>query len=208
MVEAQIPNIAYAVAASPVAAALINKIADAIGWAMAPRQEVRLAKAQAAAALIRAQADAEIQSLISRAATRSLLEDIIEQEAIEQIVAKALGALQDSATPSAIDNDWLANLFAKCRTTSDQQMQNTWARILAGEANNPGSFSRKTVNIVADLDQRDATAFTELCNFAWHIGEIPGPLIYDLNHPTYTDAGITRNVCIHLAARPRNADRA
>ena len=200
MVEAPLANIAYAAAASPVAVALLNKIADVIGWTMAPHQLIRLAKAQASAALIAAESDAQAQNIISRAATRSLLEDIIEQEIIENIVAKALSTLHDTATPSSINNDWLANLFAKCRTTSDEQMQNTWARILAGEANNPGSFSRKTVNIVADLDKDDATAFIHFCNFTWRIRELPRPLIYDLDHEIYATTGMNKGVCSHLAS--------
>ncbi len=49
---------------------------------------------------------------------------------------------------------------------SDEQMQALWAKILAGEANGPGRFSKKTVNIVASLDKSDAEAFTTLCGFA------------------------------------------
>jgi hypothetical protein len=79
-------------------------------------------------------------------------------------------------------------------------MQNTWARILAGEANNPGSFSRKTVNIVADLDKDDATAFILFCNFTWRIRELPRPLIYDLDHEIYATTGMNKGVCSHLAS--------
>ena len=186
-------------AASPVAVALVNKIADVIGWVAAPGQEKRMAKAQAAASLIKAQGDLEVQGLISRAATRSLLEDMREQEIIEQIVGKTIAALKDNATPVDIDNDWLANFLAKCRNTSDEEMQNTWAHILAGEANRPGSFSRKTVNIVADLEQRDAEHFVLLCRFVWVINGTPIPLIYDLLHATYANLPINHNVCMHLA---------
>ena len=199
MVDPGVVQVASALAASPVAVALVNRIADAIGWASAPRQEIRMARAQAAANLIRAQGDLEVQALIDRATTRSLLEDVREQEIIESIVAKTIPALSHNATPANLDTDWLVNLLAKCRNTSEEEMQNTWAGILAGEANNPGSFSRKTVNLVADLERADAEQFVLLCRFAWTMNGTPIPLIYDLNHPTYGSLSLNHNVCMHLA---------
>ena len=199
MLEPGVIQVASALADSPVAVALVNKIADLFGWASAPSQEIRMAKAQTAANLIMAQGDLEVQALIDRAATRSLLEDVREQEIIEKIVAKTIPALSHNATPATLDNDWLANLLAKCRNTSDEEMQNTWARILAGEANSPGSFSRKTINIVADLERADAEQFVLLCRFAWTMNGTPIPLTYDLSHPIYGSLSLNHNVCMHLA---------
>ena len=198
MIQPEILQLATIAASSPVAVALINKIADVIGWGTAPMQQIRMAKAQAEANFINALSDLAGQDLIGRAATRSMLEDIREQQIIERIVAKTLDTLDDQATPANIENDWLANLLTKCRHTSDEQMQNTWARILAGEANNPGSFSRKTVNIVADLEQSDACNFVQLAGFTWMLNQTPTPLIYDLIHPTYAGCQIDHNVCLRL----------
>ena len=63
---------------------------------------------------------------------------------------------------------------------SDDDMQQIWAGILAGEANNSGSFSRRTVNLVADLDKRNAQLFRNLCGFAWMIG-FTEVLVFDTN---------------------------
>jgi Protein of unknown function (DUF2806) len=35
-------------------------------------------------------------------------------------------------------------------------MQNLWSRVLAGEANNPGRYSKRTVNLMSSLDKVDA----------------------------------------------------
>ena len=58
-------------------------------------------------------------------------------------------------------------------------MQDIWARILAGEANVPGTFSRKTVNILADMDKSDAELFTTLCCFSWGFPDGPAPLVFE-----------------------------
>ena len=75
----------------------------------------------------------------------------------------------DDASPEDMEDDWIRNLLGKCRIVSDQDMQELWARILAGEANEPGSVSRRTVNLVADLDKRDAESFMAVCRFVWQL---------------------------------------
>jgi hypothetical protein len=68
---------------------------------------------------------------------------------------------------------------------------------LAGEANSPGIFSRKTVNLLSDLDKRDAQLFTHLCGFVWAIGTLT-PLIYEYQTEIYTRQGIHFVSLTHL----------
>ena len=44
-------------------------------------------------------------------------------------------------------------------------MAELWAQLLAAQANNRGSYSRKTVNVLADLEPGDARLFKALCDF-------------------------------------------
>ena len=48
-------------------------------------------------------------------------------------------------------------------------MQTLWAKILAGEANKPGTYSKRTVNFVADMDKREAKLFMNLCQYVCEI---------------------------------------
>ena len=50
---------------------------------------------------------------------------------------------------------------------SNEKMQEIWGKILAGEANKPGNFSRKTLDIVEELDQNDASFFQNLMLFTF-----------------------------------------
>ena len=110
----------------------------------------------------------------------------IKQENIEQITFNPTKSLEDTADPGNIDNDWIANFFDKCSNVSDKEMQELWGKILAGEANNPGSFSKRTINTVASLDKTEANLFTSLCRFGISIGKIY-PLVFNLEHKIYTD---------------------
>ena len=195
---------ALAVAGTASGVALINKISDAIGWYSAPKQVTRMAQAEVKAELIRARAKAdaagiELSELIQRAELRSAVEQIIEQANLETIILNALSRLDDDANPQDMDRDWVKNHFEKCRQISDDEMQEWWAKILAGEANNPGSYSKRAVNILGDLERTEAQAFSSLCDFVWHLSGTPVPLIYDTNDAIYTNSGVSHGTCTYLA---------
>ena len=195
---------ALAVAGTATGVALLNKLSDAIGWYAAPHQIIRMASAEARAELIRARArdesaNVELTELFQRAEFRSALEQAIEQANLEGIILKALPHLRESANPQDMDNDWIKNHLEKSRHVSDDEMQEWWAKILAGEANKPGSYSKRAVNILGDLEQPEAQAFNSLCNFVWHFESSPIPLIYDTSHSTYTDSGVNSLTCTYLA---------
>lgn len=72
-----------------------------------------------------------------------------------------------------------------------------WSRVLAGEANAPGKYSRRTVNLLGDLDKSDAELFRSLCGFGWQVGNVV-PLIYDAMAEIYNRSGINFNTLSHL----------
>ncbi len=179
------------------ATVLIEKIADAMGGIFPPFQIKRIARAEAEAEIIRAQGQIEVSDLQRRAMRRFLAEESKKQGNIETITSKALPQLEDKARPSDVDDDWIANFFDKCRIVSDDEMQQIWAKVLAGEANSPGTYSKRTVNFLGSLDKQDAILFTKLCGFGWQIGDV-AILIYDTNDAIYTAAGINFADLSHL----------
>lgn len=100
--------------------------------------------------------------------------------------------------PDKIENDWLVNFFDKARLTSDDEMQKLWAKILAGEANSPGKFAKRTVDLMASLDKVDAEKFQTLCRFNWTGLSGFSPIIFDSSDPIYVLNGITWEVLQHL----------
>ncbi len=160
------------------ASKLIEKVSGGIGGAFAPRQVVRMAKANAEANLIAANSHVEITDLQRRALARLAAEEARKQENIEQITMKAIPLLEDNSNPQNMEDDWVANFFEKSRIVSDEEMQSLWSRLLASEANSPGSVSKRAINILSDLDKSDAQHFSTICNFGWHIGGNLIPLVF------------------------------
>ena len=129
---------------------------------------------------------------------RFLEEEAKKQSNIEAITQNALPLLEDKSAPENVnDNDRVTNFFDKSRIVSDKEMQHLWSQVLAGEANNPGAFSKRTVNLLADLDKEDAILFIKLCGFGWMIGNVC-PLIFDVQASIYNDHNINFGSLSHL----------
>lgn len=176
---------------------LIKKVSKAVGGIFEPYQITRIAKAEAAAAVIKAQSEIQITELQQRAMHRFIEEETQKQKNIEDITNQAIPHLEQQTDADKMDDDWVTNFFEKSRIVSDKEMQELWAQVLAGEANKPGTYSKRTVNYLGDLDKIDADLFTRLCGFKWVIGSF-APLIFDPQAEIYENQGINFNTLSHL----------
>ena len=183
---------------SEAAKMFVEKISEAIGGVFKPFQIVRVAKAEAEADRIRANSEIDVQDIHRRAMHRFFEEEAIKQKNIEDIIQKALPDLNDDAKSENIENDWIVNFFDKCRLISDIEMQELWSRVLSGEANSPGSYSKRTVNFLSSLDKRDAELFSQVCKFVWQIRNTVMPLIFSIQQNIYKEHGIRYDNLNHL----------
>lgn len=186
---------------SKVATALIDKMA-ALGWILfEPKQIKRLAAAEVDADRIRALGKIKTSALTQRALTRMVRQEERKQRNVEQIAQGAIPLLEVKAQPKDVDEDWLTTLFERASLVSDVEMQSVWSRLLAGEVNKPGTFSRRTLQVVSTLEKADAHLITALSRFVWTIGsERPSVVLVNWNDQIYADAGITFASLVHLDA--------
>jgi len=180
------------------ATVLIERVSDAVGGVCKPWQIKRVARAEAEATKVAAIAGIEVNELQQRALQRMVVEEGLKQQNIESITAKALPLLEESADPARVENDWIADFFDKCRLISDDEMQEIWASVLAGEANSPGSYSKRTVSLLAALDKSDATHLATLCRFSLDSSALP--LVYEVTDEVYAREGLTFAVLKQLDA--------
>ena len=121
----------------------------------------------------------------------------MKQSNIESITEKALPLLGEGSSPQDVKKDWITNFFDKSRIISDLEMQALWSKVLAGEANDPDTFSRRTVNLLADLDKTDAELFVSLCSFSWMFDNVV-PIVFDINDEIYNRSNIGFGLLSHL----------
>jgi hypothetical protein len=191
-------NISLAGDLSKPAIILIEKISDALGGACKPWQLKRVAKAEAEAALIAARSQIELTELQERGLQRIIAEGAKTQENIESITQKALPSINNDAKPQNIEDDWISNFFDKCKLISDKDMQTLWSKVLSGEANTPGTYSKRTVNFISSLDKNDGTLFTSLCGYFIEGPNIP--VIFDVNgsDDIYSENNINLQTLSHM----------
>ena len=88
-------------------------------------------------------------------------------ENISGIVGKARRALPAGEVPDVEpDMAWTSSFSSAAQDISDEDMQELWARVLAGEVARQGSTSIRTLNVLRNLDQRTAQLFKRMCSMA------------------------------------------
>lgn len=181
------------------ATVLVEKISNAIGLYFEPIQAKRMAEAEVEVAKIRARGNLEVTEIQERAIYRLIHEEGKKQENIESITAQAITRIDEHAKPENVENDWILHFFDKCRNVSDAEMQSLWSKILAGEANKPSSYSKRTIDIISTLDKSDAHIFTNLCGFAITDGKgIAYPLVFEHQDNIYKKSGLDFASLNHL----------
>lgn len=84
----------------------------------------------------------------------------------KDIVAGAADALGDKeVTDHEPDPDWTARFFDYAQDVSSEGLKSIWARILAGEVENPGRTSLRTLSALRDMTQRDAEIFHDMMQY-------------------------------------------
>ena len=64
-----------------------------------------------------------------------------------------------------VDPDWLNYFDGYAEKATSENVRDLWARVLAGEIRNPGSFCRATLRLLAELDQQMASWFQQETEF-------------------------------------------
>ncbi len=95
----------------------------------------------------------------------TLLHSPMVTENIVSITNKAIGYLPEKVSDTPVDPDWRTRWFRKAGDISNEEMQEVWAKILASEVAEPGTFSLRTLETVSNLSKHEAEVFQKVCNF-------------------------------------------
>lgn len=98
--------------------------------------------------------------------TRLGFQEEKRQRNIQSVVGMAAEEIKDKEVSNdPVDHDWTARFFTDVQDVSSKQMQQMWARILAGEVETPGRTSLHTLAILKNMSQKDAELFVEVAKF-------------------------------------------
>lgn len=104
--------------------------------------------------------------LTDRTSARLRAQEERRQANVEGIAMQASELIDESALPvNEVDPDWTAQFLNGAKDVSDSEMQKIWAQLLAGEIRKPGSFSRRTIEVVRTLSPSEAKLFSEIASY-------------------------------------------
>lgn len=157
---------------------LMDVVSNAIGTLYKPRQIVREATAEAKAESIKAIEQAKTQAMLNgdiekvqyleTINERLVAKEIKRQKNIENVVTVAGNILQTEKTVSEepVNEDWATRFFDIAQDVSDDEMQNLWGQILAGEIKHSQSYSLRTLEILRNMTKDEAEIFQKVAQFA------------------------------------------
>lgn len=142
-------------------------------WTFKPQQIKRIASATSRAKSI--ESNDEFKSQLKQAllesttnAARSIREER-QFNNIASIYANAAQELQmiENIDKTPVDPDWSARFFDYAQDISDEEAQIIWAKILAGEIIKPGSFNKRTLSVLRNIETFEAKWFAGICKFVF-----------------------------------------
>jgi uncharacterized repeat protein (TIGR03899 family) len=155
---------------------LVEVISKGIGVLYKPRAIRKEAEAKAykidliEKAKARAKAEgAEIElEVYERIEDRLLFKESRRQRNIDNISHVAVEQLNQEETVSdePVDEDWATRFFNLAEDVSNEEMQNLWGRILAGEVKKPKTYSLRTLELLKNLNKSDAECFMKFARLA------------------------------------------
>jgi uncharacterized repeat protein (TIGR03899 family) len=108
-------------------------------------------------------------TLSQRAERRERMHKERQQANLEKIMALALDFCPDHVSDMDVDPDWFQQYCDLVLNISNQTMQQLWAKILAGEIGQPGSFSLKTLFLLQRMSFKEALALQKAASLTCRV---------------------------------------
>ncbi len=104
--------------------------------------------------------------LEDRSYRRKKLNQLRQQQNMEAIMLRAAQYCSDGTITDRADQDWFSHFVTLAEGISNKVMQDLWAKILAGEISQPGSFSLKTLQTFRSMSITEAKLLAKACSLA------------------------------------------
>jgi hypothetical protein len=107
------------------------------------------------------------QDILDRIQERTLFREVKKQEHIDAVTRIAIEQLQNEkeVSDTPVNEDWTVRFFNIVEDVSDEQMQQLWGKILAGEVKTPNSYSIHTLELLKNLSKPEAELFEKAASY-------------------------------------------
>ena len=90
---------------------------------------------------------------------------------VVDIMEQAHREAGDSQDPNGPSHDWWHRIYEACKPVSDKEMQELFARLIAGELKQPGCVAFSTIEVLRRLDTETARIFQRWCSMSLDSGQ-------------------------------------
>lgn len=103
--------------------------------------------------------------VIERAKARFLGDLYSKQENVEAVVGKAAehidqaGTADEPSSDEMVADDWMNTFIRHAENATSDDLRDRLAKVLAGETQKPGSYSRGTVRVIAEMSEKTVRHF-------------------------------------------------
>lgn len=138
------------------------------------RHDIRIGLLEAAAEVTKQRNRQSDHPAVDSVIAATLGNEFRKQENVEAIVAETIPLLEEASAQSTEESadasnemnpDWLNSFQGHAENASSEELRKTWARILAGEIVQPGSFGLATLRTISELSRDDALLFENILRF-------------------------------------------
>lgn len=175
---------------------------NVLDYIAGPDRIKRIGEARAEVTVATAKADAESARIRAETSTFVLdreMKKTLNREAIVSEAVKALPPEGAAVSDESVSPDFVHAFFDEFDGISDPEVHKIVGKLLAGEVVRPGSYPRRTMRVLRDLESTDFKKFTSLCSFVWGIRGYQ-PLVFEPADAVYSSQGIDYEACVHLEA--------
>lgn len=155
---------------------LVGNITEFLNIPMEERQAIRRARLEAQIQVMRAAADVLVSNVgadpemakraiegnFSQILRRQENKEKVAQIAIEQLKTSPPTDVQQTSGPEDLSDQFLTSFERHAEDASTDEIREKWASVLASEVKKPGSFTKKAMRILDEIEVDTANAFSEM----------------------------------------------
>lgn len=122
------------------------------------------------------------KDLVNRTKQRLYTEELRRQKNLEdvfEIADNELGLKEESRTTSSnVDEEWTLKFIHYAKDISEKDLKRYWGKLLAGEINNPGTYSYRLMQFLSQLSSKDAESIKSFFRYAVFADKMAKALVF------------------------------
>lgn len=140
----------------------LDKISGALGWMVTPK-DIKPSIIEANKSIIEEISNRQDINPIERAAIVSNYKKIVKEYKNQvDIMRIAVEHLEPNSISKDVSNGWITFFFDKVNNVSEDYMKEIWGKILAGEFNEPNTYTKQLLHTMSIMDSKIAKSFQKI----------------------------------------------